>query len=296
MAEDCVVVKKNLGKSKCIKLPQVIRGMISTNDDFRLTAAQAADPALAKTALQNAIKAGLASRIYKWPDFSMFEQANEDAVYEETPLTDLPVRDGKYRMRFGITKNLCIHKAMYSHRSLGGTTRAFFYDLEDNLIGTEFSDGKVGGFRLSLLNSEKLVISDGSVSTKSPVYIVLSNNKELDKSGVLLDGSYVDELFPLTDAELTVELGEDDTTLLVIVKNACDGTPVTGLIAADFNFLKDDDTAQDPDTVVEQGTGSGIYLATRAASFVSGSVDLVAASALSIDAYESEGEVEYDIV
>jgi len=134
---DCDVIKKNLGVTKCDRLPQLFRGMITTPLNFKITAANLATPALLQTALQTAIEAGIANRIYLWPTFVGFESASEEAIYEETPLADLLVRDGKYRFRFHIKKNLCLHRAMFTHR--GADQRVFFFDIENQLFGTELS-------------------------------------------------------------------------------------------------------------------------------------------------------------
>lgn len=280
--------KKNLGLIRCNKLPQQFVQMITTPVGFRLTSAQVADSAQAKTALQAAIKTGKANRIYLWPNFANCEGVSEEAVYEETPLTDIVVRQGKYRFRAHITKNLCMHKAMFSHS--GGDQRVFFLDSEDNLFGTEFSDGSMGGFLVSLLNVEKLMISDGSVSTKSPVYIVLKNPREIDERGILVPGDIVSELVPLTDVDIVVLASPAPTTTSfdVSVKTSCDGTPVSGLVLADFEILNGSGATQETNTTVtETPAGSGVYRCVKTAgSFVDGSVTLVASSVLSIDAYE----------
>src|SRR5690606_23372110 len=170
---DCNVVKKNLGLVTCNKLPQLIRGMITTPNTFSLTEAQA----LVAANWQNALIAEASERAHYWPPFINFENISEEAVYEDLPLGYLAVRDGNYRFRFGIKQNLCIHKAMFTHRSNQG--RAFLYDTENQLIGTMDSNGNIRGLSIQLLHTEKMIFSDGSVSTKSPIVLALLDNKEL---------------------------------------------------------------------------------------------------------------------
>jgi predicted enzyme related to lactoylglutathione lyase len=292
MADECIVVKSNLGLSKCDDLPQMPRGMITTPASFSLTAAQAADPALALAAIQDAIKNGLASRVYLWPKFVGMEDASEEAIYEDTPLADIAVRDGKYRWRFHIKKSMCLHKAMFTHRGSGD--RVFLLDNKNQLFGTELSNGNIAGFTMSLLHTEKLKFSDGSVATKSPIYVVLEDSEEVDESGVLFDGTFVRELIPLTDVSLAVTVVDSDNVRVAVTRK-CDGIPVSGLVAADFVFTTSGGAAQAPDTVTETSSGSGIYLAVRAANFVDGFVNLEAAADLTIDAYESTGAVAIDI-
>ena len=72
MAEVCAEPKKNLGKTKCIKVPQLFAAMIETPNGFFITEANLATAALLKAALQTAIKSAIDVRIYKWPKFSHY--------------------------------------------------------------------------------------------------------------------------------------------------------------------------------------------------------------------------------
>lgn len=252
MAFDCNVVKKGLGPSSCNKLPSLIRGMITTGKNFALTEEEAADPAV----WQAALYASGAARIYLWPNFVGFENLSEEAVYEDLPLGLLHVRDGNYRFRFHIKESLCLHKKMFTHRATSG--RAFLIDVENNIIGTLDSDGNFRGLSIQLLNTEKLVISDGTVSTKSPIYLALANNKELDADGAMIDGSFVNTLTPITDAKLTIE-SASDTEVVFTVTNECDGINISGLLDADFEML--DAVGDDQDIAVVEND-DGTYTAT----------------------------------
>lgn len=284
---------KNIGVTKCNKLPQQPVQIIETNADFRLTAEQAASPSLMKTAFQNAIKAGKASRAYLWPRFTGGENASTEAAYDSTTLSDLLADAGKYAFRFHIAKSLCTHKAMFTHNGTG--KRFFILDKEEQLLATEFSDGQFGGLLSSLLNVEKIMWNiDGSTATKTPIYLVLENYKEIDARGALLDGSFVSELFPLTDVQIVLS-DVAAGTFTATVTQVCDGTPVSGLVAADFTVLTDAGAAQAPTSVTETPAGSGIYVAPRSGNYTDGTVNLVAASSLSITAYESIGAVDLEI-
>ena len=284
--------KKNIGVSRCDKLPQLFAGMITTPDNWSIPAATMNDPALLQTYIQNAIRAGIANRVYIWPTFTNCESVSEESVYEETPLSDIRVRQGKYRWRAHISKNLCLHKAMFSHSGSDG--RVIFFDLANNFFLTELANGAGAGFRMSLINVEKLMISDGSVSTKSPVYIVLKNHLEIDEKGLMIPADFVGELIALTDVEIVlsnVAAGSFTAT----VRTACDGTPVSGLLLADFVVTTNAGAAQAPTTVTEPVAGSGVYTVSRTGNFVDGFVDLRAASLLTVSAFESVGRVTLDI-
>jgi hypothetical protein len=287
----CEINKSNLGLSKCTALPQLPRGIITTPENFVIPKATAADPALLQTFLLSALKANKQNRIYLWPFFVGFEQVSEETIYEETPLADLLVRDGKYRFRFHIKESLCLHKAMFTHR--GGNQRVFMIDVENQIFGTENASGDVQGFSVSLLNLEKLMISDGSVSTKSPLYLVLRDSKEIDSKGVLFNTSSVGSLTRLIDVKITVS-NVLAGSLVASVAAVCDGTPVTGLVLADFLLTTTAGAAQAPSAVAEDTNVPGRYTLTRA-SLVDGFVDLVAAANLTIPGYESVGKVVVDV-
>ena len=97
----CLDEVKNIGFSSCKKLPQQPKGIITTPPGFKLTLAQAADPAQWQTALL----AAKGVRIYLFPPAVVFEDISEAAVYEETSLADIAVRDGRYKFS-GVSEGL----------------------------------------------------------------------------------------------------------------------------------------------------------------------------------------------
>lgn len=288
-AEDCVVVEKNLGVTRCTKLPALPRCIIETPLNFRFTAAQAIDSEF----WQDAMLANSGVRVWLWPFFKGFEDKSEEAVYEENALADLLVRDGKYRFRFMIKEDLCLHKAMFTHRSQG-SARVLIYDIENQLTFTETGTDEFAGFTTTLLNTEKLKISDGQVATKSPIYVVLADNKELDANGAIVPASFVNALLRLTDVDLTILAPIADDSVIVQVTAKCDGTPISGLLPADFVFKKTDGTNQ-PALTGAAESPEGVYTLTTAGTFVDGNVNLRAAALLTVQAYESTGSVLVNI-
>lgn len=285
MADDCSLNKQNLSKSRCTKLPALPRSMFTTPSDFILTSANLASAAALRTAFQNALKAAVDSRIYKWPKFSSAEDVSEEAVYSETPFGSRKIRDGNYRFRFGISKSLCQHKAMFSH-SAPDDGRVIVIDSENQIWLTQDSDGNYRGLSMDMINVEKIKINMGDVLTETPVYVSLSDNKELDENGFLFDCTVFNELEPLTDVELTVSL-VSSADFTVTVTQKCDGTPVSGLVKADFVVTNNAGAAQVVNTVVEGE--DGVYLVDASTTFIDGFVDLVEPDTLTLDAYESTG-------
>lgn len=277
----------NLGISRCTGMPQMPKSFIKTAANFRATPVQAVDPAF----WQAAIMAGKAERVYKFPDFVNFEDVSEEAIYQQTPLADLFVRPGKYMFRFHIVEGLCTHRAMFTHN--GGNARIWMWDIANNLLATELVDGDFAGLNVSLINLEKIKFSDGSVASTSPLYVVLKDSNEIDKNGVLIPADFVGELNRLTDVELTIPVtpATSATAIPVTVKNACDGTDVSGLVLADFVLLTAAGVAQTITSVTES---NGVYTINGTA-FVDGTLNLVAPAALTVEAYESLAAVAVNV-
>lgn len=282
----CINNQGNIGRSSCKKLPQLIKGIITTPEDFSLSFEQAATT----TAWQAALLATKSNRIYLWPYAVAVEQVNEDAVYEETQLSTLAVRDGRYRFRMSFRENLQLHKAIFTHKNFEG--RIFLIDNQNRIIGTELDDGSFAGFSIDLLNPEKLMFNDGSVTSKTPVYISLEDNLELDQSGAMIEGGTVlKALIPLTSVDLTV-ISASATLIVASVKSALDLVPVLGLDVADFILLDASGNAQTISGITDNDDGTYDLAGT---AFVSGTLNLVAASALSVPGFESSGSADVTI-
>lgn len=287
MAEECATSKQNLDKSRCVKLPGLPAWMFTVPDSFELTDVQIATQSALKTALQTALKASTDARIYKWPRFSNGEDASEETIYSESAFGSRKIRDGNYRFKFMISKSLCLHKKMFSHSSNEG--RVIVGDKEGRIWLTLKSNGKYTGLSVDMLNVEKMKINFGDVLTETPIYVSLADNKELDEAGELVPCSIYNELEALTDVDLAVsDVSASD--FKVTVTQTCDGTPVSGLVKADFvgTSIGTIDTVTEPNS-------DGVYLITADTVFVDGSINLVAASLLSLDAYESTGAVEVNV-
>ena len=292
MADCTSPTKKNIGKTKGLCLPGLPVAMFTVPDSFELDAADIATQAALKTALQNAIKESKDARVYKWPRFSNGEDASEDTKYVETAYGTRKSRDGNYRFKFMISKTLCLHKAMFSHSANEG--RVIVLDKERKIWLTKKSNGKYTGLSIDMINVEKMKFNFGDVLTETPIRVDLADNKELDESGELIECTIFNELEPLTDVTLEVTQVVDEDHFYLKVTQTCDGTPVSGLVKADFNVTTNAGAAQQPDTVTEPNS-DGIYYFTRAANFVDGYVDLVVSSLLSLDAYESTGKVAVNV-
>ncbi len=281
---------KNIGASKCKKLPQLIKGLITTPEDFTITAVNAATSA----AWQTAILAPVTSRAYLWPKWAVgFENISSEEVREDGPLSSIPVFPGQYRLKLMFRENLEIHKSMYSHNGVAG--RAFIIDHELKIIGTSSDGGTtLQGFQLDDLNIGNLTLNDGSAATKTPVSIFMTDSAELNANGYMVEGaSFLNTLLPLTSVDLTV-VSATATLVKVSVKSAVDAVPIIGLVAADWSLLTGAGVAQTISGVTEPADDGVYHLAGT--GLVTGTVNLVSAATLSITGYESSGSKAVTIV
>ena len=279
MAEECNTIKQNLGLSKCKNLPTQPKIMFTTPRNFTFTEAQLTD----STFWQEAIKAGRASRVYLWPDFDMFENISEETQYEDTSLSYLVARQGNYRFKFSIHQSMCLHRAMFSHAS--NNDRVVIVDQKNQALVTKLGTDSYAGLSLQLLNPEKLMINDGSVTSKSPILVALRDHLEVDENGYTFSMPFINSLERLTDVDIAVVGTPNATTIVVTVKASCDGTTIEGLVLADFVKLATGGAVETIDSVVY---ADGQYTLTGLA-FTTGTVNLVASDELSLDAYESTG-------
>src|SRR5690606_25806963 len=116
-------------------------------------------------------------------------------------------RDGQYRFKFHVTKNMALHKAMFTHRAIN-EGRVYIFDQDNQLFGTEDADGNIWGFSLALLHTEKFRWADGTIPTSSPIYVCLGDNEEIDENGVLIDANVINRLDRLTDVAITLAAGD----------------------------------------------------------------------------------------
>jgi len=286
---------KNLGLSRCNELPNLLNGMYETNDDFAIPAATlASGDAAVQAYLEAALLDPIADRTYMWPPFKSFENISVAPVYEDTPLSFSDVMDIKYRFRFGISENLCLHKAMYTHKRKNG--RVFLRDAKGYLIGTLLSNGDFAGLKIQLLNPEGMTFNDGSVTTKSPILVALADSTELNANGYMYNAvGFINELESIVDVELTI-IGTPTTSSIVVeVKTVCDSTAVSGLVVGDFNLTDDDDGASHAITTsTPHPTIAGRYTLAGTA-FEDSVLNLDAPDVLSIQSYESIGGVAVTI-
>lgn len=278
MALDCITDEQNVGASACKQFPQALESIIKTPLDFEITAEDAADVAN----WQDAVVEAAGARIHVFPLAYDFENLSEEATRASSNLgKEVTVRLGQYRFRLLFRENLEIHKQIYSH--LGSAGRVFLIDVNKKLIGTSDDGGvTLKGFLLDQFMPEKIQFGDGATPSLSPVYMSLTNNEELDVNGYQMKfNSQLLALKPLIDVRLAQVGAGSATGFTVSVKSILDNVGVRGLVSADFVKAGGISAA-----VFGTDNGDGTYTFTGT-GLTTGTLTLVSAEALSIQAYEA---------
>lgn len=282
MASCAEVIKRNLGLSRC-KLPGLIKGMITLPKGTEITPANFSLLSYWNGLLLNPY----GTRCFFWPIFRKVEDVGEDAVYESSAISTMFVRNGKYAWRFGIKESLCLHTKLYTHNSEGDYD-VVLIDIFNNFIGTVAQSGNIRGFSVDLLNAEKMKFSDGSVSSTSPIYLCLADTSELSENGIMAKNTFVNQLYRIVDLVITEFAHSTNNSIDVDVKAECDGTPINGLVQADFTLVSSVGVSKLPLTsFAADPIVPGRYKLTKTAGLAVGDViSLVTPSTLSIKAYE----------
>lgn len=130
--------------------------------------------------------------------------------------------------------------------------------------------------------------TDGE-SAKINYSVRLNSAKDWNETGKaikLTDGNPLTDITGLRNLDLSVVGTPTAIEVIVDVKSNLNAVGRTGLVIADFEFLKDSDgSVQTPDSMTESTTVEGRYTFVFTAA-VTGTVGLVLAENLSIDGYE----------
>lgn len=279
----CVTKVLALALSNCNEWPSLPKAFIVTPNGFTIPAATAEDVDLLKAFIQAGILDTPSTRIYVLPDHDTFDDVSEAAVRVNRPSgRTVKVRNGLKRFDIGYSLNMCIHRALKSLERRNG--RLIIVDSLNKYVLNKRSDGDYQGFKISLIDADNLKFNTGAEPSISPLFIELADPNELNESGYMLDAAFQNELDILTDVVIT-QIAGTTTVLTVTVLQTCDDTPVEGLVTADFVVKKADGTSQTVTAAAVSGS-PGKYTLTGTA-LVTGTVNLVAPDALSIQAYDA---------
>ena len=227
------------------------------------------------------------------------EPTNEGAVYEQTPLGSMWVRDGRQEMKININTNMDLHAKIRTLNS-GLYNNVYYVYTSGVIAGTKIAgDVKFYPYALELLHVEYHTDNDGSVGGKTPVFISFSDPTEFQDRPMYVKPTAFNplRLEPLKNA--SIEIVSASATTIVFnayidhikygLKN-----PIEGLVAADMLLLKADGSSQTISGLVEDSLVDGRYTISGT-GLVTGTLNFKESSAMTTKGYASTGAVTVTI-
>jgi len=295
-AVSCSTVLKNVGLSDCVMNAGFDQMHILVPRGFSIATKTLAETLSTWT---DAIKAAVGSRIYPLAPSVKQEFSQDEAVYEALSQgAEAYLYTNTLKDTFYISAELITPTFNSNMQHLNNGVWACYIVTSTGMILGKSSDGiKFEPFNCSfrVLPQRKATDAEGA---HLPYTLRLESYADRNLYGAVVqptDWNPLTSLEGLLDVNLTLVGSATATDIVVDVKTDLNAIGVTGLAAADFSFIKaSDGTAQTPTGMTESTTVNGRYAFTFAAA-VTGSVNLVAASALTVPGYESTGSLSFTI-
>lgn len=230
-----------------------------------------------------------------WPVHNIKEVedvSGDDMIYESSTQEKKQLFEGKRGFIASFDMTLDQHKVLRTYA--GKSLRIFWYDMNNNIIGTSPDGVVIKGFKISFSNVQKLAIPTADSPSFSKLEIQLADSSEFDDSGhtiVPTEGVAADKWYPYNiEAVSTVVVTQVGTvtanvaTFDVAYESSSDtgndgdpitDSPISGLDVVTFtNFIfTEGGVVEAPASMTEVASIPGRYTATFAA-FTSGNVQI----------------------
>lgn len=290
---NCQKKRKNTGISQFCQDIGPISGYIITPYNFELSENDIRD----ESKIIELIHANVSSRIYPFPQVASMTDNSEDTVFEELPLGNLFVKDGKVSIAFMHESSRYKHEALKSHslQKVG----VILIDQQGRMHGVR-EDNMFQSIKLQQFVVGRLMINDGSgAATKTTVTMVFADTNKWETSPAVVSGLdwFPNDLQGLTDLNLSVVSGSVSTGGLVLeIKADKTGTPFN---AAGPSIPLNGDVVIKKAGVVQtitSLTASG-GLNTIVATLTAGlhTIDLYPPAIMVTKGYESTGSVNFTV-
>lgn len=166
------------------------------------------------------------------------DPTNEGAIYEQTPLGSMWVRDGRMEVKYNINTNMDLHSKL---RSLNGSeyTKAFYVYNSGMIYGTQTTgETAFDAYELALMHVEYHTDNDGSVGGKTPIFLSFEDAREFQDYPKAFQPTWNPlKLKALTNVQLEV-VSASATSIVVraYVPHIKEGykNPVEGLVVGDW--------------------------------------------------------------
>ena len=254
------------------------------------------DAAMTKAAWDTLIQS---KDILVMPAAISVEQMNEGAIYEQTPLGSMWVRDGRKEMKLNINSNMSLHSLIRTLNN-GGYNNAYLLYTSGVIAGTKTTgDVKFYPYAIELSHVEYHTDNDGAVGGKTPVFISFADPTEFEDRPMYVKPTAFNalRLEALKNAEITIVSASATSIVFdVNIPHIKYGfqNPIEGLVVADFVLLKAAGSAQTLSGIVEDALVDGRYTASGT-GLATGSLNLKEPSAMTTKGFASVGAVAVTI-
>lgn len=172
----------------------------------------------------------------------------------------------------------------------GAKGRIFLVDIKGNGYGTSSDGTKIKGFEIASFDVYPYTVATGQGEIRRmAIAFELANYSEYTKDIVVFEADFADELTGLVDVSLTSTSWTTGGCVVTVTRD-CDGSGVTGLVAADFVLV--DDASGPPKSIssITPVSGSAGSYTLAATLVIDGYVlNLKAPAAMTTKGYESTG-------
>jgi hypothetical protein len=174
------------------------------------------------------------------------------------------VRNGKQEYTFKFIKGFAGAKAMYSYNSFQAYGFALIFETGAILLTGDSAEIK--GIKAGMVNSTSYKFNDGNASSFSSVMFQAMNENEINKDGVLIDGSQFDfnfnDLNPIMDVTVTgsAVIGGNITAKVVATANTA--VSILGLQASNFRLTVNGVVDAISGAIVDNGDGTYVITPT----------------------------------
>lgn len=292
----CSTVLKNIGQSDCVIVPGFDQMHILVPRGTEI-----ADQSTAETlsTWTNLIKAAVGTRIYPLPASVKQEFTQDEPVYESLSQgAESYLYTNTSKDTFYIDSQIVTPQFNINMQALNNGVWACYVVTSNGYIKGKSTDGtkfEPMNCTFRVLPQRKATDAEGP---HLPYTLRLDSYEDWNEYGTAIKPTTwnpLTDLEGLLDVDLTISGTPSSTEIIVDVKTNLNEIGVTGLAIGDFSFIKaSDSSAQTPDSMTESTTVNGRYTFVFTAA-VTGSVDLAAASALTVAGYESTGSESFTI-
>ena len=280
---------KNTGRPSCLTPEGLLKRILVTKSDFFFDISTARPT---QADVQEAIQAGDAFMFAVVDEVE--DKSSERQEYEASSGNSYTTRDAISGMRpvFTLSAYEFVNYLSFDNKQV----RIFEFDHKEFLKGCKLdgSSDKFAGFATQRFDVENRTRpTDSSSVVQTPISIKYANPNEYRENIMIMDDmSFLENVNSLLDVAI---IATDEAVSGVTIQALVDatGSPVIGLVLADFQILDDTGTEVTPDGVTDNADGTYAVLAELTAGTYT--VGLQKPSDMTTEGYEELAKAEITI-